>query len=434
MQQSARSKTAFWIVAATILVSVASSAAPSPIYPVYASEWHLTPLELTAAFAIYVGGLLVSLLTAGSLSDYVGRKPVIAAGLVGVIVAMGLFVAADGFIALVVARIVQGFSIGLLLSTLGAALLDHSLERHPTLAGVLNGAMPPVALAVGAASSGALVEWGPLPEQLVFIIYGALLVLGIVSLIFVPERAARRPGALRSLAPTVSVPSSSRPLFRSLAGALISSWALGGLYLSLVPSILGEVFGVTNHFSAGALIALFTAVGAATGLAIQRLDARTGVIIGLVALIVGPIVTISFLVAGSLGGVVIGTALAGVGFGAGFQAALRLLVATVAPTHRAGLLSALYTVSYGAFGLPAVIAGLFEPAVGLVPVVIGYGAFVVLAAAFALVMQLTSGRSTSVEESAEHVIHEAAPVLHTPGAVRAAMMLDTDSGTIQTID
>ncbi|KQO62663.1 MFS transporter [Curtobacterium sp. Leaf261] len=398
--QSSRSVAGFWIIAAMLLVSVASSAVPSPIYPVYAAEWHLTPIMLTGVFAIYVLGLLASLLTAGSLSDHVGRKPVLFAGAVGVVAAMGLFSVADGLGSLIVARIVQGVSVGLLLGTLGAALLDHSLERHPGLASVLNGVTPPIALAVGAMSSGAFVEWGPLPERLVYLVFGSLLVLVAAALVVVPERVQRRPGALRSLAPTISLPRASRPLFRSVAGALVSSWALGGLYLSLVPSVLGGVFGVTNHFGAGALIGVFTGAGALTGLAIQRMDARRGMLIGLVALVVGPVVTLAFVVTASLPGLVVGTVIAGVGFGAGFQAALRMLLATAAPTHRAGILSTIYVVSYLAFGVPSVVAGLFEPTVGLVPVVVGYGAFVVVAAAVALVMQLGSRRAAAIEEVA----------------------------------
>ncbi|WP_245631484.1 MFS transporter [Curtobacterium ammoniigenes] len=399
MQQSARSVAAFWIIAAMILISMASSAVPSPLYPVYAAQWHLTPLLLTGVFAIYVGGLLASLLTAGSVSDYIGRKPVLAVGLAGILVSMVLFAGATGVASLIIARIVQGLAVGVVIGTLGAALLDHSLERAPALAGVLNGAVPPIALAVGALSSGALVQWGPAPEQLVYIAYGALLLLGIVALVAIPERVERRPGALRSLVPTISVPRASRTLFRDVAGALVASWALGGLYLSLIPSVLGAVFHVTDHFAAGALIALFTGVGAATGLVIARSDARVGVLIGLVALIAGPVLTVAFTVTAILPGFIVGTAVAGVGFGAGFQAALRLLVATASPTDRAGLLSSMYTLSYVAFGLPAVVAGMLEPSVGLVPVIVGYGAFVVLAAVIALVLQSVP-RTAAVEESA----------------------------------
>ncbi|WIE64402.1 MFS transporter [Curtobacterium sp. MCLR17_036] len=414
-QQSARSVAGFWILAAMLLASVASSAVPSPIYPVYAAEWHLTPLMLTGVFAVYVAGLLASLLVAGRLSDHVGRKPVLVVGGLGVALSLGLFAIADGVLALVVDRIVQGVSVGLLIGALGAALIDNSLERHPALAGVLNGVVPPVALATGAMASGALVEWGPAPEQLVYLVFGALLVLLVVALVVVPERVERRPGALRSLRPTISVPRSSRRLFRGVAGSLVASWALGGMFLSLVPSALGAVFGITNHFAAGALIAVVTGTGALTGLAIQRMDTRRAVLLGLVALVLGPIVTVAFVAAHSLPGLVVGSAIAGVGFGAGFQAPLRMLLATAAPTHRAGLLSTIYVVSYLAFGVPAVVGGLLEPAVGLVPVIAGYGGFIVLAAVVALVLQLVSKDTAAVEEQAAEAVERTAT-----GSVRVA--------------
>lgn len=415
MHQSARSVAGFWILAAMLLVSVASSAVPSPIYPVYAAEWHLTPLMLTGVFAIYVAGLLASLLVAGRLSDHVGRKPVLVVGGLGVAPSLGLFAMADGVVALIVDRIVQGVSVGLLIGALGAALIDNSLERHPTMAGVLNGVIPPIALATGAMSSGALVQWGPAPEQLVYLLFGALLVLLVLALFVVPEQVQRRPGALRSLRPTISVPRSSRRLFRGVAGSLVASWALGGMFLSLVPSALGTVFGITNHFAAGALIAVVTGVGALTGLAIQRMDTRHAVLLGLVALVLGPIVTVSFVFAHSLPGMVVGSAIAGVGFGAGFQAPLRMLLATAAPTHRAGLLSTIYVVSYLAFGVPSVIGGLLEPSVGLVPVIAGYGGFIVLAAVVALVLQLSSKDAAEVEERAAEVIERTAT-----GSIRVA--------------
>ncbi|MCS5506746.1 MFS transporter [Curtobacterium flaccumfaciens] len=415
MHQSARSVAGFWILAAMLLVSVASSAVPSPIYPVYAAEWHLTPLMLTGVFAIYVAGLLASLLVAGRLSDHVGRKPVLVVGGLGVALSLGLFAMADGVVALIVDRIVQGVSVGLLIGALGAALIDNSLERHPTMAGVLNGVIPPIALATGAMSSGALVQWGPAPEQLVYLLFGALLVLLVLALFVVPEQVQRRPGALRSLRPTISVPRSSRRLFRGVAGSLVASWALGGMFLSLVPSALGTAFGITNHFAAGALIAVVTGVGALTGLAIQRMDTRRAVLLGLVALVLGPIVTVSFVFAHSLPGMVVGSAIAGVGFGAGFQAPLRMLLATAAPTHRAGLLSTIYVVSYLAFGVPSVIGGLLEPSVGLVPVIAGYGGFIVLAAVVALVLQLSSTDAAEVEEHAAEVIERTAT-----GSIRVA--------------
>jgi MFS family permease len=404
--QSRRSVTAFWIAVALLVFSVGSSALPSPLLPVYAEEWRLGPIEVTIAFAVYVVGILGVLLVAGSVSDYVGRKPVLALGTAGAVGAMGLFIIASGPTTFIIGRVLQGVSVGLLLSTLGATILDHSLERRPALASVLNGLVPPASLALGAIASGALVQWAPAPKQLVYAVFGATLLALAIMLTAVPETVRRHRGAVRSLTPAVQVPRSSRRLFRRVAGGLIASWALAGLYLSLIPSVLQFVFGLTNHFVTGALIALFAGCGAAAGGTLQRIGDRRQLFLGLLALVVGPVATVTFVVASILPGVVVGTAIAGLGFGAGFQAGLRMLLATAPPDHRAALLSAVYVVSYFAFGIPSVIAGLIAAVVGLLPAIVGYGAFVVLAAVTALALQaLTSSRSAADE--AADVVAEA---------------------------
>jgi MFS family permease len=101
------------------------------------------------------------------------------------------------------------------------------------------------------------------------------------------------------------------------------------------------VFGLTNHFITGAFIALFAGCGAVAGGVLQRIGPRRQLLLGLLALVVGPVVTVTFVVTGSLLGVVVGTAIAGLGFGAAFQAGLRMLLATAPLEQRAELLSAI---------------------------------------------------------------------------------------------
>ena len=52
-----------------------------------------------------------------------------------------------------------------------------------------------------------------------------------------------------------------------------------------------------------------------------------------------------------------GSVLAGVGFGTGFQGAVRTVVPFAAPHERAGVLSIIFIISYIAMGVPAVAAG-----------------------------------------------------------------------------
>ena len=67
---------------------------------------------LTAVYAVYVLVLLVAVLIFGSLSDHVGRRPVIAAGRVVNALACALFLLAGGVGALFVARGLQGWPWG----------------------------------------------------------------------------------------------------------------------------------------------------------------------------------------------------------------------------------------------------------------------------------------------------------------------------------
>ena len=90
------SHTATTVMAAfTVMTFAACGAAPTPLYQQYQEIFGLAPFMLTIIFAAYVVSLLAALLTVGSLSDYVGRRPAIMAALALNIVAMLMFVAAD---------------------------------------------------------------------------------------------------------------------------------------------------------------------------------------------------------------------------------------------------------------------------------------------------------------------------------------------------
>jgi predicted MFS family arabinose efflux permease len=91
-----------------------------------------------------------------------------------------------------------------------------------------------------------------------------------------------------------------------------------------------------------------------------------GVILGgCLALIVGALVTFASLVTGTPALLFVGTAVAGLGFGPAFMGAYRSTVALAPPDDRAGLITAIYIVSYLSTGIPAVIGGIATSHYGL---------------------------------------------------------------------
>jgi hypothetical protein len=94
----------FWLVAGVLFLMLVASAAASPLYSVYQAQWRFSATTLTTVFAIYVLALLLTLLVFGSLSDYLGRRGVIAVALAAGAGACGLFLAAHGVGLLFAAR------------------------------------------------------------------------------------------------------------------------------------------------------------------------------------------------------------------------------------------------------------------------------------------------------------------------------------------
>ena len=112
----------FVTVAGFITLALMASSTPTPLYSIYAAQWHFSPLAVTEVYAVYAICVLLALLLTGGLSDLIGRRPVIVSALLGLIGAESIFMVAGGLDWLYVARSIQGLATGLLLGATGAAL------------------------------------------------------------------------------------------------------------------------------------------------------------------------------------------------------------------------------------------------------------------------------------------------------------------------
>jgi predicted MFS family arabinose efflux permease len=361
-------------LAITLLTFLAASSPPTPLYHLYQEGLHFSSGMLTLVFGVYALSLLAALLTVGSLSDHLGRKPVIFAALALNMLAMLLFINESGVAWLIAARTLQGFATGMATAVLGAALLDTDRQQGP----LVNSVAPLLGMACGAMGSSLLVEFAPLPTQL---IYWTLLALMLGQAMYVwrlPETVSRIPGALASLRPTLHVPPQARRALWLSLPVDVAVWAMGGFYLSLAPSLVRAATGSTSNLIGGGLVAVLTLSGALMIFSLRNRPAHKVLRLGASLLAVGVALILVAVHSASLPLFFIATLIAGSGFGAGFLGALRSVVPLALPHERAGLMSAFYVLSYLAFCLPSLLAGNLIRSFGLIATTDGYGVVLIM--------------------------------------------------------
>jgi MFS family permease len=378
---------AFAAIAAIFVTFTAASSAPSPLYVVYQQLWGFSAVTLTVIFAVYVVGLIGALLVLGALSDHVGRRPVLAAAVGLEMVALILFLTAGDVTVLLMARFLQGIATGAALTTLGAALVDLNPPHAPGRAGLVNSVVPPAGLAIGSLGAGALVQFAPGPTHFVYALLLAGMALAALVVLLMPETSGGRPGGAASLIPRLGVPSRLRGAVLAIVPIIVASWALGGLYLSLGPSVAVGVFGLSNHLIGGLVVTLLCGTGAVAAFALRAWPTPRVLMIAGALLTAGTAVTLAGVQTPSVVLAAVGTVLAGIGFGASALASFGTLALLAAPQERGELFAVALTIAYVAFSLPAVVAGLAATSVGLRPTTLVYGLVVVVLGALALVAQ-----------------------------------------------
>ena len=386
MPGTTSNRSSLWFLAFTLLSFLAASTAPTPLYHLYQEHLHFSAATLTVIFGVYAISLLVALLTVGSLSDFLGRKPVIFTAVMLNILAMLLFIKADSVAWLIAARVLQGFATGMATAVLSAALLDANRQQGP----LINSVAPLLGMAMGAMGCGLLAEFAPLPLQLT---YWLLLVMFVLQALYVwrlPESVSRQPGAWASLRPTLHVPPQARRTLWMVLPINTAVWALGGFYASLAPSLVRTATGSTSNLIGGATVAALTVTGALMIYCLRNRPGDKVLQLGATLLPAGVALILIAVHTASLSLFFVGTLVAGCGFGAGFLGAVRSLVPLALPHERAGLMSAFYVLSYLAFCLPALLAGSLTRTFGLVASTDAYGAVLIilaLGALFTLVRQ-----------------------------------------------
>jgi MFS family permease len=344
----------------------ALSTAPSALYGLYERHEHLAPITITIVYAVYAVGVTTSLLLAGHVSDWYGRRTVLIPAAVLATVAAVLFISWQSLTGLLVARVLTGLALGATVATATAYIadLDSDLDGSEGAVTRRSGVVATVAnvggLAIGPLATGVLAQYAPDGLTLPYVVLLVALVAAVLAVVLAPEgRAAARP-LPRYRPQRLNIPAHARRRFLGATAGAALAFATWGLFAGLAgrflagplhhpsPALTGAAIFVT--FGAGIVVQTTT-----TNWPAHRLVAAgiPPIILGLVVLVVS-----AWTAPPSLALFLIGGVLSGTGASAFFRASLGVVISTSHPSDRAGALATLFVAGYAALSLPVLGLGI----------------------------------------------------------------------------
>src|SRR5467141_2214908 len=242
-----------------------TSSAPAFTYGLYARGWHLTHTVTAGIFAVYPIVVVVMLVCFGGVSDHIGRRATMLAGLVASLAGALLFAVAPDVWWVFAGRVLMGIGVGLAASPSTAAILEFtSPERAKSAASVTMGAQA-IGFATALLLGGALTQYGPWPTRLCFWVLALFLIVLLIGTWLLPRYTpGGRGGDWRSLMP--SVPNDVRRSFAVSSTAVVAAYTFGVLVLSLGGQVAHDLIGSPNAFLNSAVLSLFPVVMGVTGI------------------------------------------------------------------------------------------------------------------------------------------------------------------------
>jgi MFS family permease len=360
----------FVVGAVALFVLLTDGNLATPLYAVYRDKFGFSATELTLIFATYTIVLIPSLLLFGQISDRVGRRPVLVAGLLCGALGLALLAIADDTAWLFVARAVQGVALGAVVGTAAAALVelhprgDHSRAALATVLAQSGGS------AAGPLVAGALAQWAPAPLHLSYVVCIAvtLLTAFLVAALHEPREPS---GEWRLQRPSVPAGEGRRFARASLTGAAV--WAVGSLYLSVIPSYASKLLDTNDLALLGAISALMLAAACPVQvLGIRGLvSPQTAQPAGLVLLVGGLVALVLAFPAQSLPLVLLAALLAGLGLGLGYFGSQAEINQLAPPERRGEVTAAFLTCLYAGVSITVITVGIVSDQLSLRTAVTG---------------------------------------------------------------
>ncbi|CAB4926986.1 unannotated protein [freshwater metagenome] len=353
----------FWSVAFAFLVVMAFSTVPSPLYGIYQERDGFSSFVITLIYAGYAVGVVGSLLLAGHLSDWHGRRRVLLPALAFSVLSALVFLVWRDLPGLFLARILNGVSVGVVAATATAYLAElHAVSRPdagPRRSQLVATAVNLGGLGIGPLVSGTLAQWSGSPLGLPYVLFLVVLVLAIGVVAVAPE-TRERPDPMPDYRPQrVSVPAEARGAFAAAATGAFLAFGVLGLFTGLVSVFLVGTLGHTSHALAGLTLFLMFGGGVVSQIGTSSWSAHRVLAAGTALMLAGLALTVLavWLPTPSLAVFLLGGAVSGAGAGAVFKGTVATVVGLAPPETRAEALAGLFLAGYLGLSVPAVGAG-----------------------------------------------------------------------------
>lgn len=376
------SRLAFLSAVVSLVVAFAAAAAPIPLYNLYRAQDGFTNAAISMAVFGYAAGTIAALLVLGRLSNHLGRRITAIASLGLVLLGCLLLLNVHALGMLLAGRLLVGVGTGLASSSLSSYILDAAPSKPEWLATVASSQGPMLGLTVGATASGALVQFGPRPRELIYLVCVGFLLLSTALIAISPETATPMPGAWRSLLPRFRVPARVRPLLPVAAAVFLATWATGAFYQAFVPALVEDQLHTRSPLILGLVFAAYmtpSVLGAPIG---GRFTPAAAQRLGMLIFLAGMIGIITAIAAGTLNLFILATIAAGAGQGIAISAATRGLLHGGALAERAPIFSAIYLLCYSGAAFPSLVSGQLSNTFSLPQIALGYGALAIVATLF----------------------------------------------------
>ncbi len=362
-----KSRAAEIVVAAALLAVTMAVNLASPLYASYGQAAGYGSGLTTVAFALYIVGLLPTLIFLGGISDYVGCRTVVLCGLAATTLATIVLIVDPTIYMLMIARVFHGIGVGLSLGA-GTVYLTNLTGNDSKSASSFVSVVTTIGFGSGPLLTGIalLARWTLVPLS-----FWIMLVSSLICAALAANLPVQKPSGGKLL----RLPYISRSAI--LPGMIFAlAWSVIGLVMSIVPMLLAQ-----HHLAAwsGAAIFCVSVSGALCQIAARRMNSTRAQKLSVMWIPIGYVLLLIGAVAGLVPVALIGAALIGAAcFGLAYPGGLAEVV-RIERAYQARAVAGYLLCGYLGFGVPSVLIGFVADRVGLTGALVIFGVVIVLA-------------------------------------------------------